>query len=272
MPALEKEVRQRVLLARNQAAIAVGESPPAMFPHFGILPSAELRDTADLMLIEGQIDALREQKGLNLEKLADQVIERVQRVQQREAANQEPERVEVPAMSIDVEQQIREMLEANRWIVCRPGAYDCTFAPAALIAQTEPAPPYWLASDYKGPSNKEERNTLLRDLGVSLSECAGLSDAELDRFWQNRLWRERQLAKAVHIAGTARSADNPADKKKKKHPHNPDVRDLCSELAARVGKDESEEQIALSFAHGNKEKAKSLLRQARRFPWLYRPE
>lgn len=69
------------------------------------------------------------------------------------------------------------------------------------------------------------------------------------------------------------TADN-AQKPVKKMPDNPDVRDLCAELEKNAkkpsGKKRSEMQVALDFARDNEKKAKNLLRQARRYPHLWK--
>ncbi|MCA9109321.1 MAG: hypothetical protein KDA52_05210 [Planctomycetaceae bacterium] len=62
-----------------------------------------------------------------------------------------------------------------------------------------------------------------------------------------------------------------AGKKRYEHPKNADVRDLCSKLANELP-EKSQAQVARDFAGGDEQKAKSLIRQAQRFKWLWHPQ
>ena len=67
------------------------------------------------------------------------------------------------------------------------------------------------------------------------------------------------------------AADNDSAKEHRiKWPDNPDVRDLCAVLARDGGGTKSEIEIAREFAAGDNDKAENLLRQARRFPHLWK--
>ena len=76
------------------------------------------------------------------------------------------------------------------------------------------------------------------------------------------------------LAEVADKADTKADTKKDslpKMPDSPDVADLCRYLQdAAPLKHGQALKIAVDFAHGKRDKAKNLLRQARRYPHLWR--
>jgi hypothetical protein len=63
--------------------------------------------------------------------------------------------------------------------------------------------------------------------------------------------------------------DSKTDNRKKIQPDNEDVSQLCRLLKKRLPKGDQQIQIALEFTRQNREKAESLLRQARRFRHLW---
>ena len=65
------------------------------------------------------------------------------------------------------------------------------------------------------------------------------------------------------------SADKKADKVEKKLPTKPDVRDLCQLLQKELPKGRNAIEIAREFTGSNDTKAKNLLRQARRYRYLW---
>lgn len=67
--------------------------------------------------------------------------------------------------------------------------------------------------------------------------------------------------------GSANGTDSKTDNFRKSIPENPDVRRLAR-LIKRRASGETQKDVALDFTEGNTTKAKSLLRQLRRFPDL----
>ena len=63
--------------------------------------------------------------------------------------------------------------------------------------------------------------------------------------------------------------DSKTDNQKISLPDSPDVKDLCHRLQKEIPKGRSQVEIALEFTGQNKQKADSLLRQARRFRHLW---
>jgi hypothetical protein len=121
-----------------------------------------------------------------------------------------------------------------------------------------------LVSDYRGPIDNQRVAALVCKHGNLQPNVFREMTAE-DRI--------PFLEVAIDASPTTTPRDT-KDKTDPKMPDNPDVRDLCHLLGKNQEKiskgDTSEIGVAREFTSGNDKKAASLLRQARRFPHLWR--
>ena len=83
------------------------------------------------------------------------------------------------------------------------------------------------------------------------------------------------LARVILVAADAiedgQKPDRTSDKSEIEYPRNQNVIDFCKELAGRVPHGHTQAQIAREFVEGTKLKPDSLIRQANRFPHLWKP-
>ena len=104
--------------------------------------------------------------------------------------------------------------------------------------------------------------------GLNVSDLSARLEGE---FWEaSELFEidEEDEARRLHGADSAGSKTDNGKKSSAIVPENPDVAKLAKEIKRRLLQGDRKIAIALDFAGGDEKRAKSLLRQLRRFPHL----